>query len=114
MTNDLLDELPFMEGFDQVVPLAARLAAYDELERGPLVAIPAASASEVKLFASTTAGRMLVEEWGSAGAERVAMLRSRAARMTGNMSEEDADGFWTWFDNLEPGPVAAIFRKLAG
>ncbi|TIO26941.1 hypothetical protein [Mesorhizobium sp.] len=114
MTNDLLDELPFMEGFDQVVPLAARLAAYDELERGPLVAITPASASEVKLFASTPAGRMLVEEWGSAGAEMVAMLRGRAARMTDNMSEEDADGFWTWFDTLEPAPAAAIFRQLAG
>ncbi|WP_027154673.1 hypothetical protein [Mesorhizobium sp. WSM2561] len=73
-----------------------------------------ASSAEVKLFASTPAGRTLMEEWGSAGAERVSMLRSRAARMTANMSEDEADDFWTWFDNLDAGPVAAIFRKLAG
>ncbi|MER9174602.1 hypothetical protein NKH72_13515 [Mesorhizobium sp. M0955] len=108
------DQRVFMERFDREVPIPARLAVYDEIAAGRGLYVAPASASEVKHFASTPAGRKLIEEWGSGAAERVAMLRSRAARMTANMSEADADDFWTWFDNLDVGPVAAIFRKLAG
>lgn len=104
----------FMATFDRDIPEPARYAVYDEIAAGRGLYVAPASSAEIKLFASTPAGRTLMEEWGSVAAERVAMLRSRAARMTANMSEDEADDFWTWFDNLEPGPVAAIFRKLAG
>ncbi|RWH93741.1 MAG: hypothetical protein EOQ89_04855 [Mesorhizobium sp.] len=104
----------FMAKFDRDIPEPARYAVYDEIAAGRGLYVAPASSAEIKLFASTPAGRTLMEEWGSVAAERVAMLRSRAARLTANMNEDEADDFWTWFNNLEPGPVAAILRKLAG
>ncbi|TIL43412.1 hypothetical protein [Mesorhizobium sp.] len=104
----------FLENFSRSVPMGAEIALIDEIAAGRGLYVAPASSAEIKLFASTPAGRTLMEEWGSVAAERVAMLRSRAARMTANMSEDESADFWTWFDNLEPGPVAAIFRKLAG
>lgn len=104
----------FMEHFDREVPEPARIAIYAEIANGPDLYVTPAAPSEVKHFASTPAGASLVAEWGSYAAEKVAMLRARAKRLDENMSEEESGDFWTWFDNLEPGPVAAIFRKLAG
>ncbi|PTE11542.1 hypothetical protein [Mesorhizobium helmanticense] len=104
----------FMEHFDREVPIPARLAVYDEIASGTGIYVTPAPASEVKHFASTPAGKTLVDEWGPSAPEKVAMLRARAKRLTDNMSEEDADDFWAWFEGLDPDPVAAIFRKLAG
>ncbi|MER9080613.1 hypothetical protein [Mesorhizobium sp. M0895] len=112
--GSIREQRVFMEHFDREVPIPARLAVYDEIAAGTGIYVTPAAPSEVKHFASTPAGKTLVAEWGPVAGEKVAMLRGRATRMTANMSEADADGFWTWFDNLDAGPVAAIFRKLAG
>ncbi|MER9936140.1 hypothetical protein [Mesorhizobium sp. M0088] len=103
----------FMERFDRHVPEPARYAVYAEIASGTLYATPA-SPAEVKHFATTSAGKLLVAEWGSSAPERVAMLRARAKRMTDAMTEEDADEFWTWFDELPPATAMSIFRKMAG
>ncbi|MER9816495.1 hypothetical protein [Mesorhizobium sp. M0129] len=103
----------FMERFDREVPEPARLAVYDEIAAGTPYVTPA-SPAEVKHFATTAAGKLLAAEWGSYAAEKVAMLRARAKRLTDAMTEEDADEFWTWFDELPPATAMAIFRKMAG
>jgi hypothetical protein len=103
----------FMEHFDRDIPIPARLAVYDEIASGSSMYVTPAPAGEVKLFASTPAGKTLVAEWGPVAAEKVALLRRRAERVTENMAEEDADAMWTWFEGLEPAIAAAIFRKLA-
>lgn len=104
----------FMERFDRDVPIAARLALYDEIAAGRNAYVEPATPGQVKHFAATPAGAILVAEWGSWAPEKVAMLRSRAARLQASMDEDDAFTFWDWFDHLEAGPVVAIFRNLAG
>ncbi|RWE53852.1 MAG: hypothetical protein EOS24_26025 [Mesorhizobium sp.] len=104
----------FMEHFDREIPEPARFAIFAEIASGPDLYVTPAAPSEVKLFASTPAGGLLVAEWGSYAAEKVAMLRARAKRLTDNMSEEDAHEFRFWLDGLDAGQAAAIFRKMAG
>ncbi|ESX50149.1 hypothetical protein NLY43_31435 [Mesorhizobium sp. C416B] len=104
----------FMERFDRDLPEEARYAVYAEIAAGPSIYVTPAPAAEVKRFQATPAGSTLVAEWGSFAPEKVAMLRARAKRLTDNLTDDEAHGFWFWLDELQPAIAAVIFRKMAG
>jgi hypothetical protein len=104
----------FMERFDRNVPDAARLAVYDEIATGAPTFVQPASEGEIKKFAATPAGRAMVDEWGSDAAEKVAKLRTRAARLTEQMYEDEAGDFWDWFEELGTDTIITIYRRMAG
>jgi hypothetical protein len=104
----------FMERFDRSVPDAARLAVYDEIAAGAPTFVQPATEGEVAKFATTPAGKAMVDEWGSDAAENVAKLRARAARLTEQMYEDEAEDFWDWFEDLGTDTIITIYRRMAG
>ncbi|WP_189556564.1 hypothetical protein, partial [Mesorhizobium sp. M4B.F.Ca.ET.089.01.1.1] len=108
-----LRQRSFMERFVQSVPAAVEVALMDEFaSRSPWS--PPASSAEVDLFATTPAGKIMVQHWGGEAAERVGILRNRAARLVDSLTEDDEADLWAWFDGLDTHVITKIYRKLAG
>lgn len=102
-----------MQTFTESVPPAVEVALMDEFATGAPWS-PPASQGEIDLFATTQAGKIMVQLWGAEAAERVGILRKRAARLADNLTEDEAADLWAWFGGLETNVIAKIYRKLAG
>ncbi|TGR22404.1 MULTISPECIES: hypothetical protein [unclassified Mesorhizobium] len=103
----------FMERFTQEVPAAVEVALMDEFATGAPWSTPASS-GEIDLFATTPAGKIMVQHWGAEAAEKVGVLRQRAARLTDMLDEDSAADLWAWFENLDTHVITKIYRKMAG
>lgn len=104
----------FMERFDRNVPEGARLAVYDEIAAGAGMYVQPATEAQIKAFANTPAGKVLVPEWGTEAAQRIATLRAREKRLIDAMGEENWLDVMDWFDGLDVETAAMIFRKMSG
>lgn len=104
----------FLEHLNRGLPEGARMALYNELSAGANMYAGRATQSEIYTFAKTGAGAVLVPEWGTQAAEKLSIIRKRAARLTENMSEDDSHEFWFWFEELDSDIVTTIIRKMAG
>ncbi|RWN11459.1 hypothetical protein [Mesorhizobium sp.] len=103
----------FMQRFTQEVPAAVEVALMDEFASGTPWAQPASQA-EVDLFASKPAGKIMVQHWGPEAAERVGILRKRAARLVDSLTDEEEADLWAWFEDLDTHVITKIYRKMAG
>lgn len=108
-----LHQRAFMERFVQSVPPAVEVALMDEFASGAPWA-PPASHGEIDLFASMPAGKIMVQLWGAEAAERVGILRKRAARLVDSLTEDEEADLWAWFDGLDTHVITKIYRKMAG
>lgn len=102
----------FLENFSREVSTDAEAAIMDELATGAPSFVLPASDGEVKLFASTQAGKEMVAEWGIHAPDKVAQIRQRAQRLTTTMSAEDAEDFWFWFEGLDVATVKNIYKRM--
>ncbi|RWB77484.1 MAG: hypothetical protein EOQ50_05350 [Mesorhizobium sp.] len=108
-----LRQRSFMERFTQSVPAAVEVALMDEFASGTPWA-PPASQAEVDLFATTPAGKIMVQHWGAEAAERVGILRKRAARLVDSLTEDEEADLWAWFGGLDTHVITKVFRTMAG
>jgi len=103
----------FMERFDRSTSEAARAAIYDEIASGASFYVAPATDAQVKAFADTPAGRILVPEWGTEATTRLATLHAREKRLRDNMDEDDWLDVLDWLDGLDAETAAKILRKVS-
>ncbi len=76
--------------------------------------LPAADKNSLVQFGATSAGRILVSEWGADAARRLAVALHRWDRLTADLSDDEFDQLDDFFRvRLQPQERAAILRRLA-
>ncbi|RWM04567.1 MAG: hypothetical protein EOR68_02855 [Mesorhizobium sp.] len=111
--GNALHQKAFMERFSLSVPVEVEVALMDEFASGVPWA-PPASQGEIDLFATTAAGKIMVQLWGAEAAEKVGILRKRAARLVDALTEDEEADLWAWFGGLDTHVITKAYRKLAG
>lgn len=106
------EQRAFMARFDRDLTESCRCAIYADLARGKPSFVKPADAATMKQFAATDVGQELIAEWGTDAPEKVALIRTRAARFYESLSDDDLADFGVWFDSLKPRQIAAICRSL--
>jgi hypothetical protein len=106
------EQRAFMARFDRDLTESCRNAIYSNIAQGRPTFVRPADAATMKQFAATDVGQELIAEWGPDAPEKVALIRTRAARFYETLSDDDLADFGVWFESLKPRQIAAICRSL--
>lgn len=99
--------------FDQLPP-KAQTAIFRELALEPDIVRKPAGVAEIQRFAETAEGQELVDEWADDAGHKLAVLKTRMARIIDAMSNDERAEAEQMLDELPTADVKAIYKALTG
>lgn len=101
------------QAFDGL-PDNVRASVHREFATAYVPRLPPADRDDLEQFAQSSAGKILVKEWGGDAARRLAVALYRWDRLTFRLNDDDFDALDDFFrKRLRPQERAAVMRRLA-